>query len=112
MSNDIMKLTRRQFVKSAGFTVGMCLVGVNFTKRAYAQAKEYLSERQLSVYKQDAAMKYRKSQDSPAIAKIYKDFLHEPCGHVSHELLHTHYHDRSAALKAVLAKGVKLKIGA
>lgn len=107
-----MSMTRRRFIQTAGFATGMCLVGVNFTKRAYAQAKEYLSERQLSVYKQDAAMKYRKSQDSPAIKKIYKDFLHEPCGHVSHELLHTHYHDRSAALKALTAKGAKLKIGA
>ncbi len=109
---SMMIMTRRGFIKTAGFAAGACLMGVNFTKKAYAQAKEYLAERQLSVYKHDTAMKYRKSQDSPAIKKIYKDFLHEPCGHVSHELLHTHYHDRSAALKALTAKGVKLKIGA
>ena len=31
----------------------------------------------------------------PAIQELYKEFLGEPCGHKSHELLHTHYVDRS-----------------
>jgi len=28
--------------------------------------------------------------------KISEEFLADPCGHKSHELLHTHYVDRSA----------------
>ena len=28
-----------------------------------------------------------------------EEFLHEPCGHVSHHLLHTHYVDRSGEVK-------------
>ena len=31
-----------------------------------------------------------------------------PGGHKSHELLHTHYHDRSTGVKDLKAKGVKL----
>lgn len=47
-------------------------------------------------YDEDEAMTIRKSHENPAIKKIYEEFLGEPCGHKSHELLHTHYVDRSA----------------
>ncbi|MDL2235073.1 [FeFe] hydrogenase, group A [Christensenellaceae bacterium OttesenSCG-928-L17] len=44
-----------------------------------------------ATYEEDRNMPVRKSHQSPAIKKIYEDFLGEPCGHKSHELLHTHY---------------------
>ncbi len=37
----------------------------------------------------------RKSHDNPEVAQIYKDFLQKPLGHLSHQLLHTTYVDRS-----------------
>jgi NADH-quinone oxidoreductase subunit G/NADP-reducing hydrogenase subunit HndD len=48
-----------------------------------------------ALYGEDRAMKRRKSHDNPAIKKIYEDFLGEPLGHKSHELLHTTYTPRS-----------------
>jgi NADP-reducing hydrogenase subunit HndD len=36
---------------------------------------------------------------NPSIQAIYKEFLGEPCGHKSHELLHTHYFDRKKAIE-------------
>ena len=107
---DIAKITRRQFIKISGITAGAVLYSWNFARFTYAAAKDYLSERQDSVYKHDIKMKFRKSQDSPAVKKIYKDFLHEPCSHMSHRLLHTHYIDRSARVKRLKAGGIKLRV--
>lgn len=52
--------------------------------------------RAAATYDEDEAKAIRKSHENPAIKKIYAEFLGEPCGHKSHELLHTHYVDRSA----------------
>ena len=38
----------------------------------------------------------RKSHLNPEVEQLYKEFLHEPLGHLSHHLLHTTYMDRSS----------------
>jgi len=48
-------------------------------------------ERIAAIYDVDRNMPIRKSHENPAIQQLYKDFLGEPLGHKSHELLHTHY---------------------
>ena len=47
-----------------------------------------------AIYTEDRKLPLRKSHENPAITGIYKDFLGEPLGHASHELLHTHYKAR------------------
>ncbi|MHB1315705.1 MAG: NADH-dependent [FeFe] hydrogenase, group A6 [Christensenellales bacterium] len=47
--------------------------------------------RACATYAVDESMPIRKSHENPAIKTIYEEFLGEPNGHVSHELLHTHY---------------------
>jgi NADP-reducing hydrogenase subunit HndD len=37
----------------------------------------------------------RRSHENQQVAQLYKDYLGEPCGNKSHQLLHTHYCDRS-----------------
>ncbi len=49
-----------------------------------------------ALYSEDERATLRKSHENPAIKALYEEFLGEPCGHKSHELLHTHYVDRSA----------------
>jgi NADP-reducing hydrogenase subunit HndD len=44
-----------------------------------------------SIYQADKSLPLRKSHENPAIKKLYEDFLKEPLGEKSHELLHTHY---------------------
>ncbi|HOW32190.1 MAG TPA: iron hydrogenase small subunit [Bacteroidales bacterium] len=39
-------------------------------------------------------MPIRKSHENPEVVEVYKDYLGHPCGHQSHELLHTHYVER------------------
>jgi iron-only hydrogenase group A len=49
-----------------------------------------------AIYDVDKAMTIRKSHENPAVQTLYKEFLGEPLSHKSHELLHTHYIERSA----------------
>jgi NADH-quinone oxidoreductase subunit G/NADP-reducing hydrogenase subunit HndD len=43
------------------------------------------------IYSEDEGKALRKSHENPAVMKLYEDFLGSPNGHMSHELLHTHY---------------------
>ncbi|MCF8218467.1 MAG: [FeFe] hydrogenase, group A [Bacteroidales bacterium] len=55
---------------------------------------EILKKRQKAIYQEDAGKKIRKSHENPFIQNLYKDYLGEPGGEKSHELLHTKYFDR------------------
>ncbi len=47
-----------------------------------------------ATYAEDAGKPKRKSHENEEIKQLYKEFLGEAGGHKSHELLHTHYHQR------------------
>ncbi|MCB2195402.1 MAG: [FeFe] hydrogenase, group A [Bacteroidetes bacterium] len=55
---------------------------------------EIRQKRAEAIYAEDEGLPIRKSHENPEVQQIYKDFLGEPLGHKSHELLHTHYHER------------------
>ena len=44
-----------------------------------------------ALYNQDANMPLRKSHKSPAVIKLYDEYLEKPGSHKAHELLHTTY---------------------
>ncbi|MGI6169781.1 MAG: NADH-dependent [FeFe] hydrogenase, group A6 [Christensenellales bacterium] len=52
-------------------------------------------ERARAIYCEDESLPLRKSHKNPSLQRLYKEYLGEPCGHKSHELLHTHYTERS-----------------
>jgi NADH-quinone oxidoreductase subunit G/[NiFe] hydrogenase diaphorase moiety small subunit len=53
---------------------------------------EIRAARARAIYEEDAECTVRKSHENPAVLKLYGEFFTEgPCGHKSHELLHTHY---------------------
>ncbi len=56
--------------------------------------KDVLHKRIEALYAEDAGKKMRKSQDNPYIKQLYAEFLGEPYGQKSHELLHTSYTER------------------
>ncbi len=56
---------------------------------------EVIKKRFEATYEEDRNKPIRKSHENPSIIKLYKEYLGEPCGHKSHELLHTHYFDKS-----------------
>jgi iron only hydrogenase large subunit-like protein len=51
--------------------------------------------RSQALYTEDQVLPIRKSHENPAIQTLYKEFLGEPLGHLSHELLHTSYKARA-----------------
>lgn len=51
-------------------------------------------KRTAGIYSDDEKSTIRKSHENPEIKKIYEEFLKEPCGKKSHELLHTGYTER------------------
>lgn len=55
---------------------------------------EVRQKRSDAIYDEDAALHYRKSHANPEVQLLYAEFLTEPLGHKSHELLHTHYTKR------------------
>jgi NADP-reducing hydrogenase subunit HndD len=57
----------------------------------YVLDPELKRKRAQALYSIDAGKTLRKSHENPSIIKLYEDFLGEPNGHKSHELLHTSY---------------------
>ena len=57
----------------------------------YVLDPELSKKRAQALYAIDAKKTLRKSHENPSIIKLYEDFLGEPNGHKSHELLHTTY---------------------
>lgn len=51
--------------------------------------------RAAGLYADDAGKALRKSHENPAIQELYKEFFGEPGSHKAHEVLHTHYSERS-----------------
>jgi len=55
---------------------------------------EIRKKRMEAIYAEDRDIPLRKSHENPEVQKLYEEFLKEPNGHLSHELLHTHYKKR------------------
>jgi len=55
---------------------------------------EIRQKRAEAIYAEDADLPIRKSHENPEVQKLYKDFLKEPLGNLSHHLLHTTYTKR------------------
>lgn len=47
-----------------------------------------------ALYREDEGKPLRKSHENPFISRLYEEYLIEPLGKKSHELLHTHYKKR------------------
>jgi NADP-reducing hydrogenase subunit HndD len=56
---------------------------------------EIRKKRTEAIYAEDASMPVRKSHENHEVQKLYKDFLKEPLGEMSHKLLHTKYIQRN-----------------
>ena len=108
---SFLNLTRRSFLKMCICAGTAVLAGVQTTAHAASQVKRlysYMQDRIGGVYNADNKFVVRASQDNIQVQELYKNFLHEPGGHISHELLHMHFSDKSAPLVA-LQKDNKLE---
>jgi NADH-quinone oxidoreductase subunit G len=57
----------------------------------YGATDAIRKQRAAGLYSDDVGSKYRCSHHNPAIKELYADFLGEPLGEKSHQLLHTRY---------------------
>ena len=73
---------------------GGCVAGGG-TCRVKRDYHPHARERQKGLYAIDSHMPRRQSHNNPQVISLYKDYLGEPNSHKAHELLHTHYTDRS-----------------
>ena len=56
------------------------------------------SWRMQALYQIDRAAPLRTSHGNQSVQRLYREFLGQPLGEKSHELLHTHYHKREVLL--------------
>jgi len=52
---------------------------------------DYRKKRSDALYREDEGKPLRKSHENPDLQKLYKEYLGEANGHLSHKLLHTYY---------------------
>ena len=74
---------------------GGCIGGGGNPIRTWDRVRQ----RTASVYQQDLNLPIRKSHENPAIQQIYAEFLGQPLGERSEELLHTTYTNRQDILR-------------
>ncbi len=60
---------------------------------------EAIKARLQALYTIDRDERVRVSHRNESVARLYKEFLGEPLGEVSHHLLHTHYKKREVTVK-------------
>lgn len=57
--------------------------------------EQILEMRRKAIYNEDRNKVIRKSHQNPSIIKLYEEYLDKPLSEKAHELLHTHYFERS-----------------
>lgn len=67
---------------------GGCITGGGQPRSSDPHVRE---KRMRNLYEEDESKTIRKSHENPYIISLYKEFLGEPNGNLSHKLLHTHY---------------------
>lgn len=75
---------------------GGCIGGGGQPKNLDA---DILKKRSAAIYSIDEMSVLRRSHENPDIIKLYNEFLEKPNSHKAHHLLHTHYTDRSKAVR-------------
>ncbi len=83
------------FIEVMGCPSG-CINGGGQPRMA-GKPEDYKMRRLKAIYAEDESKAIRKSHENPDVLALYKEFLHEPCGHVSHHLLHTTYTKRAVS---------------
>ena len=70
---------------------GGCVAGGG---QPYGVTDGLRAKRIAGLYAEDAELERRKSHLNPHVQQLYKEYLGEPLGDMSHQLLHTHYSPR------------------
>ena len=99
---SIMNITRRGFLRGCCILAGGLAIGVHWTGRAIASAlsvRDHMKAHIASVYREDKRYAQRSSMDNAQIKQLYTKYLGKPGEEKAHHLLHTHWFDKSGAVK-------------
>lgn len=80
---------------------GGCIGGGGQPKFKPGNEKRVKEKRIKSLYKRDKKKTIRYPHDNPDVKRVYNEFLGEPLGIKSQELLHTKYEDKSKLLEKI-----------
>ncbi|MGL4475327.1 MAG: iron hydrogenase small subunit [Shewanella sp.] len=94
-AEDSFFLSRRRFMAIGGAFIAVLALPIGWISNRIAKRNDYIKARAQGLYKDDAIAKLRVSHANPAVTKYYQEFGGEPLGHMSHDLLHTHFVDRT-----------------
>lgn len=92
-AREVLELIKAGKLDDYAFIEVMCCPGgcIGGGGQPYGVTDELRNKRIAAIYKDDKDLPIRKSHKNPAINTLYEEFLKEPLGEKSHELLHTHY---------------------
>ncbi len=93
-----LQVSRRQFITIGGVIVAFLALPAVWFKLIVSSNNEYIKARTKGLYQDDEKSVLRVSHANPSVMRYYKEFGGEPLGHLSHELLHTGYINRSNGL--------------
>ncbi|MGL6122671.1 MAG: iron hydrogenase small subunit HydB [Shewanella sp.] len=94
-AEDSFFLSRRKFMAIGAAFIAVLAIPIGWFSSKLARRNEYITARSKALYKDDSISKIRVSHANPSVEKYYKEFGGEPLGHLSHEMLHTHFVDRT-----------------
>lgn len=99
-AKKIMEMINNGEVGDYAFIEIMCCPGgcIGGGGQPYGTTDAVRTARIKSLYKVDQAMVLRKSHENPGIQILYKEFLNQPLGELSHHLLHTQYCNRCSTV--------------
>lgn len=93
-----LHVTRREFITIGGIVVAFLAIPAVWIKMVTSSNNQYILARTKGLYRDDEKSAVRVSHANKSVARYYKEFGGEPLGHLSHELLHTTYINRTKTL--------------
>jgi ferredoxin hydrogenase small subunit len=93
-----LHVTRREFITIGGIVVAFLALPAVWIKTVTSSNNNYIKARTKGLYQDDEKSAVRVSHANKSVARYYQEFGGEPLGHLSHELLHTRYINRTKGL--------------
>jgi ferredoxin hydrogenase small subunit len=90
-----LHVTRREFISIGGIIVAFLALPAVWLKMMASSNNNYILARTKGLYQDDEKSVIRVSHANKSVIRYYKEFGGEPLGHLSEELLHTKYINRT-----------------
>jgi ferredoxin hydrogenase small subunit len=93
-----LHVTRREFITIGGIIVAFLALPAVWIKTLTSANNNYILARTKGLYQDDEKAVVRVSHANKSVIRYYQEFGGKPLGHLSEELLHTKYIDRTKGL--------------